>query len=719
VLAAAVPAQTISGQQPGIQTPTLRTSVTTIEVDAVVTRDGAPVRDLKAEDFEIVQDGRRQRITTFTYVSVNEADAGAGDVASPNGVTPRSGPTSAPRASHAGQQGRHLVFVVDDLGLGHESMFRVKNLLRTVIERDLTPDDRVAIVRTAGEAGLYQQFTNDKVVMRALVERLRFHMTGRGLRDGTLTLAEAAIPMRRGSENAAEPGRPQTEAQTPQPDATKGRRGAAAPAGVDLAFTEGTIGTLNAVVASMREIEGRKGVILLTDGFALDEIGVLQSLRPVVDLATRTRTVVYSVNVERFDPAAGINAECCPVNPSRFQDDAGTVAIRRTRNAVDELRSKKQGPDFLASETGGLFFANPADLQLVVRRSLDDQRGYYLIGYSPDEHTYRDPPDRFHEIRVEVRRPGHSVRARRGYLGSPAAASTPRARSALTDAALSAFTRNDLDVRLTALFMAPDAKAALIRALLHVARDRVQFVAPAEGGRPTAELEVEAYAVSAQGVIIGQDRQTIRIRDTAAVAEPGAASRPESSASTTVGFVYRLDVPVARPGAYSLRVAVRDKAAGALGSASQFVIVPDLSRERPAVSGLLVSAENADGDALTAHPASRRFAVPTKLSYSLQIYNATYRAGRPALRATAAILREDRVVYSGPALDVQTTAREGEPITVGGVLGLAKGFESGQYTLRVTITDANRASATPVSTVVDFTVENGGDRAEGAIDRRN
>src|SRR5262245_27001540 len=65
------PGQTQSGPTspgPAPTGPVLRVAVTTVQVDAVVTdRDGRQVTDLKPEDFEIEQDGRKQTISTFAY----------------------------------------------------------------------------------------------------------------------------------------------------------------------------------------------------------------------------------------------------------------------------------------------------------------------------------------------------------------------------------------------------------------------------------------------------------------------------------------------------------------------------------------------------------------------------------------------------------------------------------------------------------------------------
>ena len=58
-------------QPPAQQPPTFKVRVDYVEVDAVVTdRQGKLVRDLKKEDFQVLEDGKSQAITNFTHVDI-------------------------------------------------------------------------------------------------------------------------------------------------------------------------------------------------------------------------------------------------------------------------------------------------------------------------------------------------------------------------------------------------------------------------------------------------------------------------------------------------------------------------------------------------------------------------------------------------------------------------------------------------------------------------
>jgi hypothetical protein len=73
------------------------------------------------------------------------------------------------------------------------------------------------------------------------------------------------------------------------------------------------------------------------------------------------------------------------------------------------------------------------------------------------------------------------------------------------------------------------------------------------------------------------------------------------------GFVYQFAFPVKKAGAYQYRVAIRDAQGGKIGSASQFIEVPNLGKKHLATSSLVIENVTADqwkkmSDATGVHP---------------------------------------------------------------------------------------------------------------------
>jgi hypothetical protein len=162
------------------------------------------------------------------------------------------------------------------------------------------------------------------------------------------------------------------------------------------------------------------------------------------------------------------------------------------------------------------------------------------------------------------------------------------------------------------------------------------------------------------------------------------------------GFVYHLLFPVKKPGAYQLKAALRDHGSGRVGSAGQFVEIPDLKKERLALSGLVVSdvAAPGGGDAAQDDPrageASRRFRRGTVMRYNFVIYNARLEKAprEPRLQVQARLLRDGVPVFTGR---VQHFILNSPPdlgrLAAGGSITLGADMPPGEYVLQVTVID--------------------------------
>ncbi|HEX8396120.1 MAG TPA: VWA domain-containing protein, partial [Pyrinomonadaceae bacterium] len=155
----------------------VKITTTLIQIDAVVTgKDGKPVTDLTAADFEIYENNVKQEITNFSFVSampekteaIEKPAKGAPTVAAPPVPTGRLRPE---------QVRRTIALVVDDLGLSFESTAYVRAALKRFVDEQVQPGDLVAIIRTGGGVGALQSFTSDKRQLYAAIEKVRWNPT--------------------------------------------------------------------------------------------------------------------------------------------------------------------------------------------------------------------------------------------------------------------------------------------------------------------------------------------------------------------------------------------------------------------------------------------------------------------------------------------------------------------------------------------------------------
>src|SRR5438045_4069291 len=133
-----------------------------VELDAVVTDDrGQVVRDLTESDFQVLEDGKPQKIAQFFLATRARPRPSPTPPPGQAGVVveaPTVAPTPAPDAA---LPGRHVVILVDDLHIGLQSMVEAKQALKRLADQAVAPDDEVAVLTTSG-AGAIRQLTRDR-----------------------------------------------------------------------------------------------------------------------------------------------------------------------------------------------------------------------------------------------------------------------------------------------------------------------------------------------------------------------------------------------------------------------------------------------------------------------------------------------------------------------------------------------------------------------------
>jgi VWFA-related protein len=711
---AQVPAQ--QQQEQTGEDDVVRITTNLVQVDAVVTdKSGKPVTDLQPEDVEILEDGRSQKITNFSFVSTTSETAQPTAAARPAPGPGKLAPPPPPVRLRPEEVRRTVALVVDDLGLSFESTAYVRQALKKFVDQQLQPGDLVAIIRTGGGIGALQQFTSDKRQLYAAIERVRWNPQGRGGISAFAPLEPD--PMARASEKLQDRASSNTEQNSPA-NAKEDR----ALGGDDInqfreeLFAVGTLGAINYVVRGMRELPGRKSILLMSDGikiFNKDDpsrsMRVLDALRRLTDLANRASVVIYTMDARGL---ANLELTAADNTSGLSAEDIET----EMENRRGDFYESQNGLNYLARQTGGFPIRNTNDLSAGIKRVLEDQKGYYLIGYRPDESTFDQATGRrkFHKITLKFKRPGLSYRTRTGFYGvtDEEAAPKPRTREQQLSMALaSPFNSGGVALRLTSLY-GNDAKlGGFVRSLLHIQARDLTFTDEPDGWHK-AVFDVLAVTFGDNGTVVDElsRTHTVRVRGNT------------YKRAVEQGFVYVLTVPIKKPGAYQLRTALRDTATERIGSASQFIEIPNISKNRLTLSGIVISgtdpsakatvaasgkdpasAASAQGDAQAknadevisdqdpqASPAVRKFRRGMVLQYGAVIYNATLDkgTGRPQLQVQMRVFRDGKEFFTGR---VQPFDAQGQPdlkrIQAGGALQLGTNMTPGEYVLQLVVTD--------------------------------
>ena len=661
----------------------VRITTNLVQLDAVVTDNkGRVVTDLSPEEFEIFEDGKSQKITNLSYISLESKEATRSQPKTPEDKT---GPPLPPVRLRPDQVRRTMALVVDDLGLSFESTFFVRETLKKFIDQQMQPNDLVAIIRTSGGIGALQQFTSDKRQLYAAVEKVKWTPHGRGGISAFAPVVADPLADRRTDELTAE--------RTRGEDADQFRE--------DL-FAVGTLGALNYVVRGLRDLPGRKAVLLISDGLRIFNSSdpsrssrILSRLRSLTDLANRASVVIYTIDARGL-PVFGLTAS---------DNTFGMSADQVERSLSDRSSSffeSQQGLVYLAQQTGGIAIRNSNDLNKGIKRVIEDQKGYYLIGYRPDDSTFDKVLGRrkFHKLTLKVKREGKfNVRMRSGFYGITDEDRTPSNLTPvqrMVGALVSPFGSSGVRLRLTSLFANDPKLGTVMRSFLHIDGRDLTFK-KVEDDWETVVIDIMAITFGDNGVVVDELGRTQTIRLKGKVLE-GVKKH---------GFTYNLIVPIKKPGAYQLRTSLRDTGSDRIGAATQFIEVPDIKKKRLLVSGILVkgitlenfnkkvaSAGVADEAAEGAIPpgagvAVRRFERGQVMEYAFAIYNAQLNAGGPPnVQTQVRLFRNGQQIFSGEAKPLNMT---GQPdlkrLAAGGAMQLGREMEPGEYVLQVIVTD--------------------------------
>jgi VWFA-related protein len=584
---------------------------------------------------------------------------------------------------------RTIALVVDDLGMSFESISTVRDSLKKFVDEQMQPGDLVAIIRTGAGVGALQQFTADKRLLYAAIERVRFNLMGGGEAGAFARITSA-------------------------PFAGAGGRGAAqmtqfiassASSRAEI-FSTGTLGALNLIVRGLRDLPGRKSVILLSDGFELFKSGsseanfrILEMVRRIVDLANRASVVVYTIDARGLQ-TTGLN----PADSTAFLSTAEVDQKVSDRSA--HLFDSQGGLNFLANQTGGFFVRNTNKISDGISRVLDDQKGYYLLGYIPEQSTFKGLQGRktFHTISVKVKRTGLRVRSRTGFYGVSDEETGPvnsTATQQIVTALTSPFTSGDIHLKLTSLFGHEPKTGSFMRSIMHIDARDIVFSEEQDGLRKGV-IEIVAFTFGSNGEIVGREARGYNL----------SVRREGFQKLLDDGFIYALNVPIKKPGGYQLRVAVRDPGGERVGSASQFIDVPDIGRNRLTLSGLVVSGydpatarkapaagtgaqtNNSEGAVEAIDPAStpavRMLKRGIYLDYGFLIYNAELdpRTKKPQLESQVILLKDGKQVFVTKVSPLNVGEEpDWKHIPAAGRLRLGDELTPGEYILQVIVTD--------------------------------
>ncbi len=606
------------GQQPPAgqtQPPVFRAGVNFVRVDVIVTdRKGAIVTDLKQEEFEVLEDGKPQKVDLFRLINTDGEQRPGQDP--PRPITSEY----AQEAEAARDDVRLFVLFMDDYHVRLGASMRVRDPLVQFLKTQLGPMDMVAIMypltpvtgltftRNLDEvAGAVRRFEGRKYDYRPrndfeqqyamypadTVERVRNQVSFSALkglfvklgamregRKAVILVSEgytSLLPPQLRDPNASFPGIGNPARGNPSAGATR---------------TEDT-----ARFFSMADLQ--------------------TEMRDVYDAANRNNTAIYSL-----DPRG------LPTNEFEINEAVGMqLDNEMLRSTQDTLRT-------LSDETDGRAIVNRNDLTAGLKQVVRDTSAYYLLGYNS---TRASADGKFHRIDVRLKRSGVEVRARKGYWAFTAeeaaaamAPAKPRAPAAV-ERALGAVEAKPRDAFVATWIGARKGEGG---------KTEITFVweelPPVPGLKRQEPERVSLMATDPGGYTYFRGKVPEGATDMPAAA-PVAAS-PAGTPSTRAPVRVVFD---ATPGRMDVRMAIENAAGQVIDTNQLQYVVPDLTEPKVAISTPAVfrarSAREFQAVSRDADPvpvAMREFRRTDRLLIRFRVYG----PGAVAPTATARLL---------------------------------------------------------------------------------
>jgi VWFA-related protein len=664
-----------------------------VEVRAVVTdKDGRPRDDLTKQDFEVRENGVARDISFFS-VERTGGDAGP---SSPSSFSSGPAPAGAAPGSSAAQPAatpRTVVFFVDAANMPSPSVVRVKKSLGAYVDTRLSARDLAAVVSSGGSLGLEGQFTHDRALLRAAIEKISPrpasfsggftpYLAAEIVRESNPEALAAGIYLIREQEGIP----PEMDADRPGGSSGSMRLSLLARQRATEVLNEATrqrriaLASLRATVERLARAPGQRLLALVSDGFTLfDRDGGRDTdeLKAVIARAVRSGVVIYSLSASGLESGAFSGADDPLYTvPPQIYPGYGTSSRRDLEDGVTAL----------AKDTGGEVFRNTNDFGGALDKMLDANRVYYVLAYYPEEGGSKGP--RTIEVRLK-NRPGLSVRAQRGYDASTNDAVA--AASPVVDALTAPSPPTAIPVVARAELASGGEKGEVVALDVYVAGDVLQYTE--QGEQRLFDLEVATAVFGETGASV-----ETKVESLAGRLAPRALDLARAN-----GFHVRREVALA-PGRYQLRVAVREPATGRIGTASAWLDVPDVAAGRLALGGFTLSgSHDATGEVFAPRTPRgvRTYAAGDFLIYSAVAFNAGDEA-RASMRI--AISQGERVLFRSAwePLASRATGRGAGAVRLSGQLGLSA-IPAGAYTLRVEVRDADgkRTAAADAAFAVD------------------
>src|SRR6266702_4076689 len=514
----------------------------------VVVRDkktGEVVKGLKASDFTILANGKPQKIASFDYQNVDEA-AVLQEKTTVSGKASIADLLNRNLAADTAQLRDHRLIVMffDLSSMQPEDIDRAVQAAQDYVNKKMQPADLVALVSMATGLSMDQDFTADEAAL----------LKGVGKYNGTEGTGFA-----NGNEGGNSGGTADDASSFTADDSE-----------YNSLNTDRELYAIRTIARSLERVDQRKSLLYFSGGLTRQGIENQASMRAATNAAVRANMAIYSVD------SRGLEA-MPPVGNASKGSLRGTAAYSggAMQANLDANFGSQETLATLSSDTGGKAFFDSNDFAPAFQQVQHDTEAYYIVGFR-STNAARDGS--YRRLTVKLNRSDVKMDYRPGYY-APADFQHSKNEDRelqLTEQLRSDLPAMDVAVYLQALYFRLDDNKFFVPVSLIVPGSQIPFIK--NGDRDKANIDVIGQVKNAQGIAVGNARDTVKL----ALDATQQVQRKNIQYST--GFTLA-------PGRYHVKFVVRENQTGRMGSFETDLQVPDMKKAPLKLSSIVLSSQ--------------------------------------------------------------------------------------------------------------------------------
>jgi len=553
----------VAAQQPGAPLPPpppisgskLHAESNVVRIDVEVNdSSGQPIKGLRADQFEITDNGKPVKISTFTYSDIERMETAEPASGSAPMVIPVDTPIGATTETEMERvRDRRMIALFFDLtSMETDDIARAHKAALKFLKQQMSPADLVAVVTLSSNLRVLANFTNDHATLEKAVGLL---MPG--------VASQLANPLYAAAQNG-EYDVQQDTGDAFTPDQTE----------FNVFNTDQKLEAIEGLVNVLSAIPGRKALVEFTGGITQTGEENRAELRAATDAANRADVSIYSIDARGIfaTPPGGDATTAAATGTSLF---SGAAVYHQT----DQREDSRDTLATLSTDTGGRAFFDLGDLSDAFPKIQQENNGYYLIGYDLPADVKRDGS--WHAVQIRVNAPRAHVRYRNGYWAPRDFQHLQKEdrNQQLADALREENPEVDLPIAVEAAMFRIGDQQVYVPISAKLPSNALDWAK--KHGRHDADFDFAAEVLA-----MPSGKSVAALRDTITVHLDEQRFQQVNRSS----LVYQGGVVLA-PGVYRMKFVAREDASGKIGTFEQPLVIPPRPTAKLSLSSVLLSSQ--------------------------------------------------------------------------------------------------------------------------------